>query len=127
MATYEEGDDEEQERCADRAEVERLVYEIEKRDIRSAGGAIPETNGHSHAHLTTVNGHGNGAVDGGSVGKAKKVDLEIPRKVLHASIGTSALSASAGLVVCPCLYDFSERLTDCPSRVLYALPIRFRG
>lgn len=124
MATYEEGDDEE-ERCADRAEVERLVYEIEKRDIRSAGGAIPETNGHSH--LTTVNGHGNGAVDGSSVGKAKKVDLEIPRKVLHASIGTSALSASAGLVVCPCLHDFSERFTDFPIRFLYALPIRLRG
>ena len=100
MATYEEGDDEE-ERCSDR-EVEKLVYEI-----RSAAGAIPETNGHSH--LTTVNGHGNGVVDGGSLGKAKKVDLEIPRKVLHASIGTSALSASAGLVVCPCLHDFSER------------------
>jgi len=97
MPTFEEGDEEE--RRVDR-EVEKLLYEIEKRDIRSAG-AIPETNGHSH--LTTVNGNGNGAVDGGSVDKTKKLDLEIPRKVLHASIGMSGLSASAVLVVCPCL------------------------
>lgn len=79
MATYEEGDEEE--RRVDR-EVEEVLYELEREEIRSAG-AIPETNGHSH--LTTVNG--NGAVNGGPVDKTKKLDLEIPRKVLHASIG----------------------------------------
>lgn len=115
MATYEEGDEEE--RRVDR-EVEEVLYELEREEIRSAG-AIPETNGHSH--LTTVNG--NGAVNGGPVDKTKKLDLEIPRKVLHASIGTSGLSPSAVLV---CLYDFSGRFTDCPTRLLYALPIRFR-
>jgi hypothetical protein len=118
MVTYEEGDEEERRH-------DRGVEKIEKRDLRSAG-AKPETNGHSHSHLTTVNGNGNGAVDGGSVDKTKKLDLEIPRKALHASIGTSGLSASAVLVVCPYLYDFSERYTDCPTRLLYALPVRFR-
>ncbi|KIK07558.1 hypothetical protein K443DRAFT_673152 [Laccaria amethystina LaAM-08-1] len=79
MVTYEEGDEEERRH-------DRGVEKIEKRDLRSAG-AKPETNGHSHSHLTTVNGNGNGAVDGGSVDKTKKLDLEIPRKALHASIG----------------------------------------
>jgi len=51
MPTFEEGDEEE--RHVDR-EVEKLLYELEKRDMRSAG-AIPETNGHSH--LTTMNVH----------------------------------------------------------------------
>ncbi|EDR10466.1 uncharacterized protein LACBIDRAFT_316889 [Laccaria bicolor S238N-H82] len=82
MVTYEEGDEEE--RRVDR-EVEEVLYELEREEIRSAG-AKPETNGYSH-HLTTVNGNGNGALNGGSVDKTKKVDLEIPRKVLHASIG----------------------------------------